>query len=183
MYVRAIWIALLSTIMMAMNSMAIAATYGPNDVEYVTSSRDRHVISYIICLNTEVGNMPRNVPMSDALDDAADNCHNAGFVLTSSPVEPDSRDIKAAIMECGFRPGEGRRGAVCGASARTPPFVAAPVCPSPKEFRNGRCRTPVVTAPVCPSPQEFRNGRCRMPAKAATPTCPPSQVWRNGRCR
>ena len=182
MFFRTISAMLFGVLMVATTSMAHAATYGPRDVEYVTSSFDRAVISYIICLNSEVQQMPRNIAMPDALDDAKENCQDAGYFLTSNPNEPDSREIRQLIIDCGFRPGEGKPGMRCGAVANPPVRVAPPRCRAPQVWRNGRCRAPVVVAPRCRAPQVWRNGRCRTPVVLA-PTCRAPKVFRNGRCR
>ncbi|AXS39814.1 hypothetical protein [Breoghania sp. L-A4] len=68
--------------------LAHAAPYGADDARYVTSSQDPAVIDYVMCLEREVGRVPRNVGIQDAIDTAARACRDAADRIPRRPGIP-----------------------------------------------------------------------------------------------
>ncbi|WP_025659768.1 hypothetical protein [Rhizobium sp. IBUN] len=103
-----------------------ALAYDRRDATYVTSSKSRTVLDYIVCLEGVVSNTPKKMSIATSLETAEKTCREKAKKLVASPSEPNAEDIRAMILECGFRPGDGSPDAGCGmrqeASAeRTPP--------------------------------------------------------------
>lgn len=94
-------------------SAATAAGYSRKDAQHVTSSRNRAVLDYIVCLEHEVGKTPKRMSIVDSLNTAARACTAASESLPKSADEPSAEDIMIMIMECGFRPGDASPDAGC----------------------------------------------------------------------
>lgn len=105
-------------------------SYGANDAQHVTSSRDPTVLQYVICLEGEVSATARSVRLADALAGAAKRCETWARQLPRSGSEPNANEIQQSILECGFRPGDaspdadcGQRGSGGGSRAASPPAM------------------------------------------------------------
>ena len=84
-----------------------AMAYNSKDAQYVTNSFNPAVLKYVICLQKKVAKMGKDLNIPLALDTAALKCNALELALPSSKNEPSADDIKGAIMDCGFKPGDG----------------------------------------------------------------------------
>ncbi|PCJ94286.1 MAG: hypothetical protein COA52_05335, partial [Hyphomicrobiales bacterium] len=105
---------LLGCLVSIVPAAAANGTYGPQDVEYVTSSRNSDVVFYIICLEREVGNTPRNLSMSDAVTSAERSCRSLARRLPNRGNQPSAADIRQSILDCGFTSADAVPGNRCG---------------------------------------------------------------------
>lgn len=87
------------TFLLALTSGPILA-YDSNDAKYVTGSNNAAVLYYVICLEAEVGNTPRNLSLDQALQQSERACSDKAAQLPRN--EPSAEDIRLMILECGF---------------------------------------------------------------------------------
>ncbi|WP_146006447.1 SH3 domain-containing protein [Cohaesibacter celericrescens] len=121
-----------------LSSGAMAQSYGTKDAQYVTNSRNSAVLRYIVCLELVAGTLPSSMSLPNRIKRGEDECRSAAARLPNSSREPDASDIRAMIMECGFRPGEESPGFDCG---------DAPAASGNGQF-NQIPNRPVVTRPA-----------------------------------
>ena len=93
---------------------AFAQSYRARDAEFVTSSKNIDVLSYVVCLKEESDKMPRSMSLSEALDNAVRECRNDAVRMPSGRNDPTADDIRLAILECGFQPGDASPNSDCG---------------------------------------------------------------------
>ena len=94
---------------------ALAQDYSLRDARYVTTSRNVDVLAYVVCLEVETNKQPRRIAIETALDNAAAACRTEALQLPRDPMEPTAEDLRASILECGFRPGEASPDSGCDA--------------------------------------------------------------------
>lgn len=91
--------------------------YDRKDAGYVTSSKNRAVLNYIVCLEGVVADTPKRMDIEASLDQAEAKCKSKAAKLPRSGSVPNAEDLRYTIMECGFRPGEASPDMACGGSA------------------------------------------------------------------
>ena len=91
--------------------------YSLRNAEYVSTSQNVEVLRYIVCLEDQVARLPRRLDIVAALDNAAFACRDNAARLPRGRNEPTANDIRAAILECGFRPGDAAPDMGCGTPA------------------------------------------------------------------
>jgi len=96
-------------------SAALAQDYSLRDARYVTTSRNVDVLAYVVCLETETNKQPRRIALETALDNASAACRAEALQLPRDPMEPTAGDLRASILECGFRPEEASPDSGCDA--------------------------------------------------------------------
>ena len=96
---------------------ALAQSYRARDAEYVTRSKNIDILSYVVCLIVVSDKMPRSMSLSDALDSAVRECRSDAVRMPTGRNDPTADDIKLAILECGFQPGDASPNADCGNKA------------------------------------------------------------------
>lgn len=107
-----------------------AYAYDEESAAYVTTSSNKDVLSYIVCLQGAVGKTPKKFSVEQSLDAAEKQCAAQSRTL---PKDISASDIRMNIMECGFEPGDASPDAGCNshdvakASAPTPAPKVAPV--------------------------------------------------------
>lgn len=113
---------------------APSIAYDRTDAGYVTSSKNKAVLDYVICLEVVVAGTPKRMTIEASLDQAEAKCKAKAAKLPRSSKEPDAGDIRLMIMECGFRPGEASPDAGCGVAAeddnQAPVAVETAIVPS-----------------------------------------------------
>lgn len=88
--------------------------YDRMDAGYVTHSRNKAVLDYIVCLEGVVAGTPKKMTIEASLDRAEAKCKAKAAKLPRSSKEPDAGEIRLMIMECGFRLGEASPDVGCG---------------------------------------------------------------------
>lgn len=73
------------------------------------------MLAYVVCLETETNKQPRRIALETALDNAAAACRTEALQLPRDPSEPNAEDLRASILECGFRPAEASPDSGCDA--------------------------------------------------------------------
>lgn len=92
------------------------AGYSVADAQYVTTSRNPDVLNYVVCLQEIVADSQSmtETGLDQKLTIAANECRNMGNIIAENPELPHPNDLKASILECGFRPGDASLDADCG---------------------------------------------------------------------
>lgn len=106
--------------------------YDRKDAGFVTTSKNKAVLDYIVCLEDEVADTPKRMTIEASLDRAEAACKVKATKLPQSRREPNVADIRSMIMECGFRPGEGSPDMGCepaSTETKTPDTAAQKVSP------------------------------------------------------
>lgn len=103
-------VALASYVALAAPSFA----YDRTDAGYVTSSKNKAVLDYVICLEGVVAGTPKRMTIEASLDQAEAKCKAKAAKLPRSSKEPNAGDIRLMIMECGFRLGDASPDVGCG---------------------------------------------------------------------
>ncbi len=93
--------------------LPVANAYDRTDAGYVTASKNKAVLDYVVCLEREVGNAPRRLSIPEALDRAERSCGRLARKLPKDGSEPTAFDLRMGIMECGFEPGDASPGMDC----------------------------------------------------------------------
>lgn len=96
---------------LAMNGAALA--YSLEDAKFLTDSKNKAVLRYIVCLEQYAGEAQNYSALSKALDLAISACRPLANKLPLSANEPSAEDIKTLILECGFKPGGALGDAEC----------------------------------------------------------------------
>lgn len=125
--------------------------YDRKSAGYVTSSKDKGVLDYIVCLERVVADTPKRMSTEASLDHAEAKCRTSAAKLGRSGSEPNSEDIRAMILECGFRLEEASPDQECGASDEEQVQAPAPTVATASQGRE----TPIA-APKAPRVQEVQ---------------------------
>lgn len=91
--------------------------YDRKDAGLVTTSKNKAVLDYIVCLEAAVAGTPKRMTIEASLDRAEAACRAKAAKLPQSRKEPNVADIRSMIMECGFRAGEGSSDMGCEAAS------------------------------------------------------------------
>jgi hypothetical protein len=83
--------------------LSTANAYSEKDAGYVTSSKNRAVLKYVVCLEGVMRKKPADGEILVWLERAEKSCAKQAKRLPKSPTEPDAEEIKLMIMECGFK--------------------------------------------------------------------------------
>jgi hypothetical protein len=95
------------------SSVAMASAYTRTDAQHVTSSKNRAVLDYVVCLEDAVGRTPKSMSIMESLEAAEHECSEARDKLPNSATEPTADDLRLMILECGFRAGDASPDAGC----------------------------------------------------------------------
>lgn len=95
-------------------SASLSLAYDRKDAGFVTNSKNKAVLDYIVCLEGVVADTPKKMGVEASLDQAEAKCKAKAAKLPRSGSEPNAQDLRYSIMECGFRPGEASPDMGCG---------------------------------------------------------------------
>lgn len=125
----------IAAVAMIASAASPSMAYNRKDAGFVTSSKNRAVLDYIVCLEGAVAETPKKMALETSLDQAESKCRAKAKKLPKLASEPGASDIRSMIMECGFRPGEASPDADCGSAYDS---TAAPVeAPQPLATQAG----------------------------------------------
>lgn len=121
-------------------SLGPSVAYDRKDAEYVTGSKNKAVLGYIVCLESVVAANPKWMTREFSLDRAEKACKAEASKLPQSRKEPNAAEVRSFIMDCGFRLGEGRPDVWCrGSKTQTQAPVEGPLgSPSSPPAGNGQ---------------------------------------------
>jgi hypothetical protein len=104
----------LAALVTLVSSALSGFAYDRKDAAYITASKNKAVLDYIICLEGVVANTPKKMTIQASLDQAEAACKAAAAKILKSGGEPNADEIRLMIMECGFRPGDASADMGCG---------------------------------------------------------------------
>lgn len=118
---------LASLLLLYAASGSLSLAYDRKDAGFVTTSKNKAVLDYIVCLEGVVADTPKRMAIETSLGQAEAKCKAMAAKLPRFGSEPNAQDLRYSIMECGFRSGEASPDMGCGepVEKEKPPTVDA----------------------------------------------------------